>query len=160
MNEETVNQEQQTAETQGSKTFTQEEVNAMIGERVGRLNAKYADYETLKDKAAKFDAAEEAGKTELQKANDRAAALQAELDGLKKAESVRALREKIAGEKKIPANLLTGDTEEACRAQADAIIAYAGQSGYPKVRDGGEVPSKTDGSKTRDQFANWLKENL
>lgn len=39
-----------------------------IQDRLTRERGKYADYETLKVKAAKFDEAEEAGKTELQKA--------------------------------------------------------------------------------------------
>lgn len=66
---ETVNQENTTAtqpETE-SKTFTQEEMDAIIGERLKRERAKYVDYEALKEKADKFDAFEEANKTELQK---------------------------------------------------------------------------------------------
>ena len=69
---ETVNQETNgtAAETQENeqRTFTQAEMNAIIQDRLTRERGKYADYETLKAKAAKFDAAEEAGKTELQKA--------------------------------------------------------------------------------------------
>ena len=69
---ETVNQETNgtAAETQENeqRTFTQTEMNAIIQDRLTRERGKYADYEALKAKAAKFDAAEEAGKTELQKA--------------------------------------------------------------------------------------------
>ena len=65
---ETVNQETNgtAAETQENeqRTFTQAEMNAIIQDRLTRERGKYADYETLKAKAAKFDAAEEAGKTE------------------------------------------------------------------------------------------------
>ena len=77
---ETVNQETNgtAAETQENeqRTFTQAEMNAIIQDRLTRERGKYADYEALKAKAAKFDAAEEAGKTELQKANEKADALQ------------------------------------------------------------------------------------
>ena len=38
----------------------------------------------------------------------------------------------------VPAELLSGDTEESCTAQAQAILKFA-QPGYPSVRDGGEV---------------------
>ncbi|MFR8900877.1 hypothetical protein [Hominenteromicrobium sp.] len=69
---ETVNQETNgtAAETQENeqRTFTQAEMNAIIQDRLTRERGKYADYETLKVKAAKFNEAEEAGKTELQKA--------------------------------------------------------------------------------------------
>lgn len=45
-----------------AKTFTQEQVDAMIGERLGRERAKYADYDELKAKADKFTKIEEANK--------------------------------------------------------------------------------------------------
>ena len=42
-------------ESTGERTFTQDEVNRIVSNRV----AKYADYEELKGKAAKFDEAQE-----------------------------------------------------------------------------------------------------
>ena len=61
---ETVNQETNgtAAETQEKeqRTFTQAEMNAIIQDRLTRERGKYADYEALKAKAAKFDEAEEA----------------------------------------------------------------------------------------------------
>lgn len=133
------------------KTFTQEEVNRIVQNRV----AKYADYEDLKAKAARLDEIEEANKSELQKATEKAASLQAELDGMKQAETIRAMRETVAKETGVPAELLTGGTEDECKAQADAIKAYAKPGKYPKVPDGGE-PQNHKGAATRDQFAEWL----
>ena len=46
------------------------EMNAIISDRLSRERSKYADYDDLKAKAQQFDAAQEAGKTELQKANE------------------------------------------------------------------------------------------
>ena len=66
MGEETVIQE--TVET---KTFTQDEVNNIVAERLNRDRAKYADYDSLKQKAEEFDKLQEANKTELQKATER-----------------------------------------------------------------------------------------
>jgi hypothetical protein len=122
---------------QEPKTFTQDEVNAMIGERLTRERQKYADYDTLKEKAGKYDEAQEANKTELQKALDNAAKAQKELDALKSANTVRDIRDKVAKEMEIPASLLTADTEEACKAQAEAIIAYAGgtKKKYPAPKE-------------------------
>lgn len=141
-----------------NRTFTQEEVNAIVGKRLAEEKGKYSDYEEIKAKAAKFDEAEEANKSELQKAMERANNLEAELNGLKKSEEIRQTREKIATETGIPANLLTGDTEESCKAQAEAIKAFATPN-YPKVKDGGEVPRTTSGNAKAD-FAEYMTQIL
>lgn len=148
---------QENAEMQ-TRTFTQEEVNAIVGKRLAEEKGKYSDYEEIKAKAAKFDEAEEANKSELQKAMERANNLEAELNGLKKSEEIRQTREKIATETGIPANLLTGDTEESCKAQAEAIKAFATPN-YPKVKDSGEVP-KTSSGNAKTDFAEYLSQTL
>lgn len=87
------------------KTFTQEELNTIINDRLSREKAKYADYEDIKAKAAKFDEQEEANKSELQKALDKAASLQTQLDTLNKANDVRAVRDKVSATTGVPATL-------------------------------------------------------
>ena len=152
-NNATVTTQEPTAETQG-RTFNQEELNAIVGKRLADEKAKYADYDALKEKAAKFDAAEEAQKTELQKAVERANSLESELTAMKKAEEIRTAREKVATETGVPAALLTGETEEDCKAQAEAIKAYATPNGYPKVKDAGESQKPT--GSVKQQFAEAL----
>lgn len=83
----------------------------------------------------------------------------AELDGLKQANALRDLRAAVSKETGVPAELLTGETAEACKSQAEAIKAYAKPSGYPRVPDGGEV-HEPGPSATRDKFAAWLDENF
>lgn len=154
---ETVHQEPTTPAAEGQqpeRTFTQAEMNAIISDRLSRERSKYADYGDLKAKAQQFDAAQEAGKTELQKANEKAAKLQEQLDTLTRANTLRELRSKVAAATGVPAELLSGDTEESCTAQAQAILKFA-QPGYPSIRDGGEVRNKPTGS-TRQQFADWF----
>lgn len=157
---ETVNQEMQTATQEPStqptedKTFTQTDVDKIVGDRLQRERSKYSDYEALKEKAGKYDEIVESGKTELQKVTERAEALQTELDSMKKAEAVRKIKTKVATETGIPAHLLTGETEEACREQAEAIKAFA-KPAYPVIKDGGEVQN-VKGQSTRDQFAEWF----
>ena len=119
------------------------------------VNAAKAEVEDLRKQ---LQAAQE-GDGKLQEAQQQIAQLTSELDGMKKAETIRLTREKVAGEKKIPANLLTGETEEACAEQADAILAFAQPGGYPRLRDAGE-PSRTSTAQTRDRFADWAKDNL
>ena len=61
------------------KTFTQEQVDRIVQERLARAKATPpADYEDLKAKAAKFDQLEEANKSDLEKANDAKARAEAE----------------------------------------------------------------------------------
>ena len=150
MGEETVIQE-----TVESKTFTQDEVNSIVAERLNRERAKYADFDSYKQKAEEFDKLQEANKTELQKATERADGLERELSELKKANELQSVRQKISNETGVPVNLLTAETEESILEQAKAINAYATPNGYPKVKDGGEINATLKPS-TRNQFAEWI----
>lgn len=158
---ETVNQEKATAnQATEQKTFTQEELNAIVNDRLGREKAKYSDYEALKEKASKFDQIEEASKTELQKITDKATALESELKALKKANEIRGIREEVAKTMNIPTDLLTADTKEGCEAQAKSLLAFASaQQGYPTLKDSGEVNPAGEAS-TRDLFANFVNNQI
>ena len=161
--ENTVNQENGTVgtgpEPQGERTFTQSELNAIVTDRLSRAQEKYKDYEALKEKAAQFDAAQEAGKTELQKANEKAEALQKQVDAYTKAETLRSVRKKVSEATGVPEELLYGEDEETCNAQAQTILKYMkpGESGTV-VKDGGEVIHKNGAGSTRDQFADWFRQ--
>lgn len=159
MENETVNQEQAPKNENAEKTFTQSELNAIISDRLKRESEKYADYETLKEKASRFDEIEEASKTELQKANERAAKLETELSQLRKNEEIRTIREKVATEHGIPASLLSGDSKETCTEQAKALLEFKSAATYPTVKDGGEIQNNLKRS-TRDEFADWANENF
>ena len=155
---------QEGAQITDTKTFTQAELDAVVKDRLKREREKYSDYEDLKAKAAKFDEAEEANKTELQKVTERAKALEDELNGLKEAEKLRTMRAEVAKETGIPANLLTGSTEDECKAQAEAIKAFAQPQGYPKVRDSSglsvQTSSVANGATTKAQFKDWFESNF
>lgn len=101
------------------RTFTQDEVNTIIADRLTRERAKYADYDDLKTKAQQFDTTK------------------AELDALNAANAQRDMRARVAAATGVPVELLTGDTEEACTAQAQAALKFAKPvNSYPDVRDG------------------------
>lgn len=155
---ETVNQEQKTnAPATEAKTFTQDELNAIVSDRVKREREKHADYDELKEKAERLDKMEEASKSEIQKMTEKADRLQQELDAIKQAEKIREVRAKVAKETGIPENLLTGDTVENCTAQAEAIKAFA-KPAYPNIRDAGEAGGAS-GTSTAQQFAEWFRNN-
>ena len=144
---------------QADKTFTQAELDKIVGERLSRERAKYEGFDELKAKAEKYDQMEEANKSELQKMSEKAQALETELNSLKKAASIRELRDKVAKETGVPASLLTGDTEEDCKAQADAIKEFANPKAYPTVKDGGEIHNLTKRT-SKEAFADFVSEVL
>ena len=132
---------------------SKEAIDKLMGINGADVNAAKAEADTLRRQLT------EAGSNELQKAQQQIGDLTKELNSMKAAETLRKMRNKVAEEKKVPVRLLTGETEEACAAQADAILEFAKPTGYPRLRDSGEV-SKAQTSTTREKFADWAKENL
>lgn len=109
------------------KTFTQEEVNAIVEKRLARAKAEPpADYEELKAKAAKYDEAQEAAKSELQKATESADKWKAMYEELKADGDRRAAIDAAAAEYKVDASMLarmSGDVEENARFLAERAEA-------------------------------------
>ena len=54
------------------KTFTQEDVDRVVSDRLTRERGKYADYDDLKVKAAEYDKAQDAAKSAEQRAAEQA----------------------------------------------------------------------------------------
>jgi len=94
----------------------------------------------------------------MQSEKERADGLQKQLDQMTAAENLRLMREKVSGETGIPAKLLTGETEDACREQAAAISDFA-KPKYPAVPDAGEQHVDVKQA-TRDQFKDWFESNI
>lgn len=118
-----------------------------INKAKGNLEALQAELDGLKAKPAN---------------NPELDALRAELEGLKNANALRDLREQVAKDTGVPASLLTGDTEDVCKAQAEAIKTYADSKkapGYPGLKDGGDPPAPS-GTATRDKFAEWFNNTM
>lgn len=163
-NQNTVNEQvaEQTS-TEEIKTFTKDEVNRIVQERLIKDRKDRADYDVLKEKAEKFDALEEASKTELQKATERAEKLEAELSAMRRTNEIEAIRREVESETSVPASLLSGESKEACLEQAKNILAFyeskKNGSGYPTLKDGGEPSGNPKGS-TQQQFSEWLANNF
>lgn len=102
------------------KTFTQDQVNALLANQKRDITGKYVDYDQFKADAAELAKIREGEKTELQKANERAA------DAEKRAAKAEfnSLRNKVATAKGVPASSLTGSTEDELNASADELIAW------------------------------------
>lgn len=140
--------EQDTNKAEGTqepaeKTFTQAEMDAIIGERIARVKAKYADYDELKDKAAAFDEAAEASKSELQKAVEERDKLKAQLADIKAKQERADAVAKAAAEHGVDAELLarmSGDPDENAAYLKQTMAAVPK---YGQVDDGGETPPPT-----------------
>lgn len=141
---------------------TREQLDQLMSLIGADVNKAKGDLESLQgqltEAQAQITALEAAGK-DAKAHKERADQLQAELDGMKKAETIRGIRLKVAAEKKIPSSLLTGETEEACAKQADDILAFAKPNAYPNVPDGGEPTPPGSGS-TRDRFAEFMSDKF
>ena len=74
------------------------------------------------EKARLFDEREEQGKTELQKALDKAAQAEARVKALE----VQAVRAQVAAAKGVDVDLLSGSTLEELEASADRLLAWRG----------------------------------
>lgn len=98
-----------------NKTFTQEEVNRIVAERLSREKSKFE--EQLKETQSAKD---DESKTELQKLQEQIAALTQENETSK----LEALKARISKETSVPVELLTGTDEESLTAQAAAIQEY------------------------------------
>lgn len=119
----------------GEKTFTQAEMDAIIEGRLAREKQKYADYESLKEKAGKYEELKNSSKTETEKMEEKMAELEKQLNTFTKEKTVGQIRDKVAAEMKVPANLLTGEDEETCKKQAEAILDFAKvKTNYPGTK--------------------------
>ena len=140
------------------KTFTQAEMDAIIGERLARERSKYADYDEVKAKAAKYDEVEEANKTELQKAVEERDALKARIDKLEADKAHADAVAKAAAEHGVDATLLarmSGDVEENAAILKEKM---ANMPKYGEVNDGGEANAPSHEKTTGELFADAIKD--
>ena len=107
--------------TEVGKTFTQDQLDHIVGERVAKERAKYGDYNDLKSAAQKLAEIEASKKSEVER-------LTTERDGVK-TEAQRTAEEnmrlRVALEKGIPAELidrLRGGTKEELESDADQLL--------------------------------------
>lgn len=130
---------------------TKEQIDELMNLNGADINAAKSGVEALKTQHA--DA--------LKKATDNAASLQKKLDELTAKNALRDLRDKVAKETGVPADLLTGATEEEFKTRAQALLDFKGKEpNNPPFKDGGEPSGQHGGASTRDQFKDWFNETV
>ena len=102
---------------------------------------------------------EEAQKSEAQKAQEALAKAQDELN----AERVARVRAEVAASKGIPAELLSGSTQEDLEKSAEALLAFKGEqavesSPFPKADPSQGVRNSGGSGSTADAFAAAVKD--
>lgn len=112
---------------------TQEELGAIIKKRLERerekitaeVSGKYANYDELAEKAKAYDEAQEAQKSEVQKAQEKIAQLEGDIKKRDEADKQHELRKKVAKETGIPEELIQGSDEESMKAYAAQVAEFA-----------------------------------
>ena len=100
-------------------------------QRAKDANAKLKELEPVAAKAVEL---EEASKSELQKAQERAEAAERALADA----TATAVRAEVAAAKGVPVALLSGDTREVLEASADALLAFRDET----ARKGNYAPNE------------------
>lgn len=137
-------------------TFTppkdQAEFDRMVSDRLRRERSKFSDYDELKAKAAKFDEAENASKSEIEKATSKASqaeqrAAAAETTSLKLEVALDKAPEGMSpAQIRKLAKRLSGSSREELEADADELFGDFAPSGDEGGQDeGGESKGGDDG---------------
>lgn len=103
--------------------FTQEQVNAMLAEQKRKERERFADYDDLKDKASKYVEAQEAAKTEQERAREAAETAARERDEAR-AESLRYKAAATHGVDADNFDLLGSGSEEQIAARAERVGGF------------------------------------
>lgn len=102
--------------TEGENGFepitSQEALNKVIGQRIAKVESRFADYDDLKSKAEKFDEAQQAAKSDLEKALERAEQAEKRAATYEAKEQVAKWAAEIVGDSGVPAEALRGSTRE------------------------------------------------
>lgn len=119
---------------------TQEEFDKMIGPRLERERAKYADHDELKAKAEKYDQLTKDGKNPAEQHADELAQIRTELAD----ERVLRLKAEVAAERgltKSQAKRLQGTTLEELNADADDLLEAFPAPEQAGGEDDGSTPT-------------------
>lgn len=140
--DENATKQQQTAGADNAaKTFTKEQVDEIVKQRLARAKReKPADYDELKKKAAELDEIKNQSDSELDKLQGRIDRLESENKSMKHAREVDEWKGEVANETGVPASILRGDTLEELQEHARAV--KAAMPAYPQVDPGKPANAK------------------
>lgn len=107
---------------------SQDQLDSIISKRVERERAKFSDYDELKAKADQLQQIEDANKSELEKAQEAASALEAEIEELR----MGKIRAEVAAETGVPVDLVHGSDEQEMREYVSKLVAFRSEAQSPR----------------------------
>lgn len=128
------------SEQEHPTTFTQEQVNALLAEQKRKIMDRYADYDTLKTKAAEADSAKAAADQAVSEAVARAEAAEGKVAAFEAEKQLNTWRDEVARETNIPAAALRGTTKEELEAHAAELKPLITGAG-PVIPTQGDEPA-------------------
>lgn len=128
-------QAQQSGDQGGS--FTPPNSQAELDALIASATSKFADYAELKAKAEKFDAAEAANLSEVEKATKRAEEAEAKVQAFEAAAQRSTWAQEIVKDSSIPADVLRGNTKEELENHFKQLTALV------EAKPGGTAPRIT-----------------
>ena len=123
---------------EAGKTFTQADLDRVVGERLAREREKHADYDDLKTKAGRLAEIEAAQQTETEKLTGKVTELEGKLTPVQQ----ENMRLRVAMEKKLDPSLvdrLRGTTKEELEKDADSLLELV--SPTPRLDGGARTPA-------------------
>lgn len=143
---------------------SQEQLNAIIGERISRAEQKaaekYSDYDEVKKQNADYAAQLTDLQKQLAEQSEKTKGYQSEIDSLNaKVQNFESssLKTRIALETGLPykmADRLTGDDEKSIRQDAEMMVQLMGTNKTAPI--GNPEPQKFETVSNRDKFAEWF----
>lgn len=120
---------------------TQEAFDAAVRARLARerekAEARFADYDDLRGRAERAEAAHVEAASALEEARRRVAELEAEAAERGRADEAARARERVSRETGVPADLIAGEDEEAMTAFAARVAEYARVPSAPAADSAG-----------------------
>ena len=139
------------------KTFTQEEVDKLMGDLRKKERARYASYDEYKAAAAERAKLTEKDKTELLKATERAEAAEARLAEREAAEAIALAAREVSKATGVPEEALRGSTREEIEAHAEVLKPFFAKGAAPVVQTGSpSTETSATGDPLRDAISNAL----
>ena len=136
---------------------SQADLDRVIRDRLERERSKFADYDDLKARASKLDEIEEAAKTELEKAVERATAAEQKAAELAASAQITEWKAKVSEDTGVPVSVLAGSTLDELTAHAEQVKTLMAPTTPPKptplvVPAVGKTPPALNSSKLEESL--------
>lgn len=155
-------------DTQQTKTFTQEELERILAERLKREREKYKDYDELKKAAEELRKIKESQMSEQEKLQMRLAEIEREkLERERELAELKTslVKQKVLNELGLPLSLadrIFGETEEEIRQDAEELKKLLGLQANTKIGTGTNPAGGNKGTRTftKEEIARMSPEEI